>query len=115
MSVDEKIEKIGKRLRTVEDAVILLTKLVDSHDDRLIYSLKEDENLSDKISALVDAQIRSEDILHSIRQKSVETDDKISILVDMQMKSISEIESLREKTSELDKKLSLLTKKFNGN
>jgi hypothetical protein len=112
MNVEDKIDKIGKRVRTVEDAIVLLTALVDSHDDRLLYSMKEDENLNGKISALVDAQIKSEDILKSIRQKSFETDDKISILIEMQMKSISELNALHKKSSELDEKFVHLVKRF---
>ncbi len=60
MSKEKGSGNIGERVKTVEDAIVLLTKLVSNHDDRLYDSLKEDENLNAKISALVDAQIRNE-------------------------------------------------------
>lgn len=58
--------KVEKRVKTVEEAVLLLTELTISHGERLEDSLRDKENLNAKISALVDAQIRSEDKLQNI-------------------------------------------------
>lgn len=66
----ERIEKAERRIKTVEDAVILLTALTDSHNDQLenfLFGLDElkanQKNSDDKINMLIDAQITTEDKL----------------------------------------------------
>lgn len=112
MSIEQKVEKLGRRVKTVEDAIVLLTALTDSHNDRLFDLVIEEENLNEKVSALVDAQIRTEEVLNSLRQKSMETEEKISILIDMQIKSVSEIEKLHNFSKEVNEKLEQLKMKF---
>ncbi len=68
MNTEERIEKTERRIKTVEDAVVLLTVLTDSHNDRLESLLKNDDNLNAKISALIDAQINSEDRMLKINE-----------------------------------------------
>jgi len=55
----------------------LLTVLTDSHNDRFESLLKDDENLNAKVSALIDAQISSEDRIQSINEAL----DKLTQLV----------------------------------
>jgi len=68
MNTEERIGKTERRIKTVEDAVVLLTVLTDSHNDRLESLLKNDDNLNAKISALIDAQINSEDRMLKINE-----------------------------------------------
>ncbi|MGI8641204.1 MAG: hypothetical protein ACR2MG_14810 [Pyrinomonadaceae bacterium] len=77
MNSEERVGKAERRIKTVEDAIILLTVLTDSHNDRLETLLKDDENLNAKISALIDAQISSEDQIQSINEAL----DKLTALV----------------------------------
>jgi chromosome segregation ATPase len=77
MSIEERLGKVGRRVKTVEEAITLLSNLLASHDDRLEDSVKDNENLEAKIAALVDAQIRSESKLQNINDAL----DKLTDLV----------------------------------
>ena len=77
MNSEERIGKVERRVETIEDAIVLLTVLTDSHNDRLESLLKDDENLNAKVSVLIDAQISSEDRIQSINKAL----DKLTELV----------------------------------
>ncbi len=77
MNVDERISKVERRVSTVEEAIQLLSQLIASHDERLFDSLKKDEDLNEKITMLVDAQIRNEDKIQDINSAL----DKLTDLV----------------------------------
>ncbi|HLM03169.1 MAG TPA: hypothetical protein VK400_19105 [Pyrinomonadaceae bacterium] len=77
MSSEERFGKLEMRVKTVEEAITLLSNLLANHDDRLEDSVKDNENLEAKIAALVDAQIRSEDKLQNINDAL----DKLTKLV----------------------------------
>ncbi len=66
MNTEDRFGKVERRVKSVEQAIQLLSELVISHDESFVKSLKNDEELNQKISALIDAQIRSEDKLHNI-------------------------------------------------
>ena len=66
MSADERLGKVERRVKTVEQAIELLTELVVSHGEILENSLRNGDELNAKISALVDAQIRSEDAIQQL-------------------------------------------------
>jgi hypothetical protein len=66
MENEERISRLERRVKTVEDAVQLLTELIISHDERLVTSIKNDEELNDRIAALIDAQIRGEDKIQRV-------------------------------------------------
>ena len=77
MNIDERVFKVERRVSTVEEAIQLLSQLIASHDDRLFDSLKKDEDLSEKITMLIDAQIRNEDKIQDINSAL----DKLTDLV----------------------------------
>lgn len=89
MSIEERVGKVEKRVKTVEEAVTLLTSLVVSHDDRLEDSVKDNENLETKIAALVDVQIRSESKLQNINDAL----DKLTELVKVTHQRIDRLEN----------------------
>ncbi len=66
MSIEDRVGKAERRVKSVEQAVQLLSELVISHDESFVKFLKNDEELNAKISALIDAQIRGEDKLQNI-------------------------------------------------
>lgn len=68
MSLEERVTDMERKVSTVEDAIKLLSQLIASHDDRLYDSLKKDEDLSAKLTMLIDAQIRSEDKIQNINE-----------------------------------------------
>ncbi len=77
MNSEERIGKVERRVETIEDAIVLLTVLTDSHNDRFESLLKDDENLNAKVSALIDAQTSSEHRIQSINEAL----DKLTELV----------------------------------
>jgi chromosome segregation ATPase len=89
MSIEERVGKVEKRVKTVEEAVTLLTSLVVSRDDRLEDSVKDNENLETKIAALVDAQIRGESKLQNINDAL----DKLTELVKVTHQRIDRLEN----------------------
>ncbi len=89
MSIEQRVSKMERKVSTVEDAITLLSQLVASHDDRLFDSLKKDEDLSAKITMLVDAQIRSEDKIQNINEAL----DKLTELVKTAHSRIDRLES----------------------
>ncbi len=80
MNTGERIGKIEKRVNTIEKAVQILTELIVSHDERLVKTLNNDEDLNAKISALVDAQIRSEDKLQALIDTQMRNEDRLQII-----------------------------------
>ncbi len=97
MDIEQKIIKVERKVKGIEEAIELLTKLTDSHNDRLFDSIKEDENLSEKINALVDAQIRTDDKIAALADAQTRTDDKIAALADAQNKTDDRFALLLEK------------------
>ena len=89
MSSEERFGKLERRVKTVEEAITLLSNLLASHDDRLEDSVKDTENLEAKIAALVDAQIRSEDKLQNINDAL----DKLTELVKTAHQRIDRLEN----------------------
>lgn len=68
MKLEERVEKNERRLKTVEEAVVLLTALADSHTDQLeqiIFGINElraaQRDTNEKINILIDAQIRTDE------------------------------------------------------
>ena len=103
MSIEQRVSKMERKVSTVEDAIKLLSQLVASHDDRLFDSLKKDEDLSAKITILIDAQIRSEDKIQNIDE---DLKAKIAILIDAQIRSEDKIQNINvalDKLTELVK------------
>lgn len=83
MDTEQKVEKLGKRVKTVEEAVLLLTSLIENHGDLIYDFVKENESFNEKINALVDSQIRRED-------DNKKSDEKINALIDAQIRSEDE-------------------------
>jgi len=78
----------------MEKAIKILTELIVSHDERLVKSLNNDEDLNAKISALVDAQIRSEDKLQLLAEAQVRSSLAIEQLTQLVGKAHSRIDRL---------------------
>jgi len=77
MRIEERVSKSERKIETVEDAIKLLSKLIANHDERLYDSLKGREDLNEKITMLIDAQIRNEDAIQKVNQHI----DKLAELV----------------------------------
>ncbi len=91
MDVSERVSKVERRVSTVEEAIQLLSQLIASHDNRLFDSLKKDEDMSEKITMLIDAQIRNEDKWQESEDKwqknNEEFNAKMAILAETQAKN----------------------------
>jgi hypothetical protein len=48
MSIEDRLGKVKRRVNTIEEAIQISTKLVISHDERLVKSLNNDEDLNAK-------------------------------------------------------------------
>ena len=84
MKLEDRVERTEKRVKTVEDAVVLLTVLTDSHDDRLerfLFGLEElktgQREMQEKINILIDSQIRSEDKMAEMAEAIKSAHNKI--------------------------------------
>jgi uncharacterized coiled-coil protein SlyX len=60
MSIEERVGKVEKRVKTVEEAITLLSNLLASHDARLKNPVKDRGNLEAKMTELLAAQARSD-------------------------------------------------------
>lgn len=89
MNTEERVGKVERRVKNVEEAIVLLTALTDNHNDRLEDSLGANNNLDAKISALIDAQIAGEDKMSSLREK-------LSALADAQIRSEDRIQNINQ-------------------
>ncbi len=74
--MSEEFKKLEPRVKTVEEAIRLLTELtlrheerLDDHEQRLAEQESAERNLTAKMEALVDAQIRTEDALQRLTAK----------------------------------------------
>lgn len=101
MESNNRIEKVEKRVQTVEEAIILLKELTISHDDRLesfLFGLEElragQKETNEKINMLIDAQMRTENNIGELRASQKETDEKINMLIDAQMRTEDKISKL---------------------
>lgn len=80
MKSEERIEKVEKRVRTVEEAIVLLTQLSNSGAERMekfLFGLEElrfnveelragQHDTQEKINMLIDAQMRTEDQVREV-------------------------------------------------
>ncbi|MDQ3133074.1 MAG: hypothetical protein M3Q99_20270 [Acidobacteriota bacterium] len=89
MSIEERVSKSERKIETVEDAIKLLSKLIANHDERLYDSLKGREDLNEKITMLIDAQIRNEDAIQKVNQHI----DKLAELVAKSHQRLDRLES----------------------
>lgn len=83
MNSEKKIERLERKVKTVEEAILLLSELTASHDEMLYIQMKSDEDLNEKISALIDAQIRSEDKMEALNTAQNKTEEKMQSLIDL--------------------------------
>ena len=119
METEQRFNKVEKRIKTVEEAILLLSELSIGHGERLDDSLRDRENLNEKISALIDAQIRSEDRTQEANTKisalidaqirtedrMQETNAKLAFLADLQIENVN---SIKEINQALDKLIELV-------
>ncbi len=94
MSIEERVSKPERKIETVEDAIKLLSKLIANHDERLYDSLKGRENLDEKITMLIDAQIRNEDAIQKVNQHIEKVNQHIDKLADLVNKSHQRLDRL---------------------
>ena len=81
--MSEDLKKIESRVKTVEDAVHLLTQLALSADERMDSFDSSLANLTTKVEALADAQIRTEEALARLAESQARTDDRLDALIDI--------------------------------
>ncbi len=113
METEQRFNKVEKGVETVEEAILLLSELSIGHGERLEDSLRDRENLNTKISALIDAQIRSEDRMQETNAKLAlladsqqETNAKLAFLADSQIENRN---SIKEINQALDKLIELVS------
>lgn len=103
MELEPRVEKVERKIKTVEEAIILLTALTTSHDDRLekllfgIEELRASQNeTKEKINMLIDAQMRTENNTEELQASQKETNEKINILIDAQIKTEDKVSDLTD-------------------
>jgi chromosome segregation ATPase len=101
MSIDERLGKVERKVKTVEQAIQILTELVVSHGESIEKSVYNDAELNAKISALIDAQIRSEDRMSVLNEAQIRSEDRMSVLNEAQIR-------LNEAQARSDDKMSAL-------
>ncbi len=95
MSVDERVSKVERKVSSVEEAIKLLSQLIASHDDRLVHSFENDEDMNEKTKMLIDAQIRNEDKWQESKDRWEKSNEefnvKMTVLAERQTKSNEEL------------------------
>lgn len=88
--MSEEYNRIESRVKNVEDAIQLLTKLalraderMDSADERMNSFDDALHNLITKVEALTDAQIRTEESLTRLAEAQAHTDQRLDALIDI--------------------------------
>ncbi|MGA9995760.1 MAG: hypothetical protein WBP93_10110 [Pyrinomonadaceae bacterium] len=81
--MSEDLKKIETRVKTVEDAVRLLTELALSADERMDTFDSSLANLTTKLEALADAQIRTEDAMARLAEAQARTNERLDALIDI--------------------------------
>ncbi len=121
MKAEEEIPKIKRRVKNVEEAIVLLTELTNRHTDRFeesAFSRTEMRsgiaNTDEKLNALIDAQIRSEDRQIETDAKTAKSqrlsDAKIAFLAEAQKRSDERLVELAESQKKNDEKFAELQK-----
>jgi chromosome segregation ATPase len=116
MKLEERVEKNERRLKTVEDAIILLTKLGDSHTDQLeqiIFGIDElraaQSETSERVNMLIDAQIRTDDEIKEIKAIQRESGERIKVLIEAQIRTEEKMQETEEKIQRMEAAITDLT------
>lgn len=89
--MSENYNKLDRRVKTVEEAVLLLKDLVLKADERMDGFEAAITNLTVKLEALTDAQIRSEEF---VAQAQVRTEESIARLAEAQAHTAKRLDAL---------------------
>jgi hypothetical protein len=88
--MSEDYNKLDRRVKTVEEAVQLLTQMALRADGRMDGADKRMDgfeaaltNLTVKLEALADAQIRTEESLAHLAEAQAHTDQRLDALIDI--------------------------------
>ena len=126
MKTEGEILRLKRRVGTIEGAITLLTELADRHTDRFeefMFSMKEmrsdQVNTDEKMTALIDAQIRSEDELSKFRQKSDERQREVNakfiLFAEAQQRNEEKFVELQNEQKEMLKVLQKVVENFSKN
>lgn len=81
--MSEDYTSIEPRVKNVEEAVKLLTELALRADERMDNFDAALNNLTTKVEALADAQIRTEEALTHLAKAQAHTDERLDALIDI--------------------------------
>lgn len=81
--MSEDYPKIEPRVKNVEEAIRLLTGLALRADERMDSFDAALNNLTTKVEALADAQIRTEEALAHLAKTQAHTDERLDALIDI--------------------------------
>ena len=94
--MEERVKKAELRIKTVEEAILLLSKKMLIHDDWWDEHRAFQADTDAKIAALIDAQIKNEDDIKEFRQA---TKKMFAHLIKMLDKMDKRIELLEKKNN----------------
>ena len=108
MSIENRLTKTESRIKTLEDALVFLTALGDSHNDQLeafLFSLEElkanQQNTDEKLNALIDAQIVTEDKMQELQAFQKKTEAGMQELREVHKKTEAGMSSLQSTMQDL--------------
>jgi predicted nucleic acid-binding Zn-ribbon protein len=85
---------VGRKVKTVEQAVQILTELIISYGKDCGKPLKNGEALNAELSALVDAQVGSEDKISVLGEVQDRIDNQILALSEAQNRSEDKLQNI---------------------
>ncbi|HEY6186040.1 MAG TPA: hypothetical protein VIW80_00065 [Pyrinomonadaceae bacterium] len=94
------MKREDERQDTVGQSIKLLTEMIQHHEQRLDTVYAEQSNADERIAALADAQIRTEDALKELSATQSNADTRIAALADAQIRTE---EVLAKLTGKLDR------------
>lgn len=92
MSSDE----LQLRVQTLEEAMQLLVQIARRHDTRFDELTATMDNLGERVTALVDAQIRTEDALAGLTESQRRTDEAMKEMAESQQRTGEAMKELAE-------------------
>lgn len=82
MREENRVRRIETRVKNVEEAIQLLTQLTLRADERMDSFDAALNNLTVKMEALADVQIRTEDALGRLAEAQAHTEQRLDVLID---------------------------------
>ncbi len=106
--MSEDYRKIVQRVKTVEEVIPVLTEMLLRTEERMDSFDGALNNLTTKVAALADAQIRTEDTMTRLAEAQARTDEALERMAEAQARTDEALERMAEAQAHTDQRLDAL-------